>query len=61
MLKTIHPTWFNVILTAALVLVIFTAYKYVFIFFHENNTKFKGLSIKRAANKYENLKRTLNQ
>ena len=59
MLKTIHPSWFNVILTAALVLVIFTAYKYVFIFFHENNTKFKGLSIKTAANKYENLKRTL--
>ena len=59
MSKSTRPIWFNVVLTAALVLVIFTAYKYVLINFHQNITKFKGVSIKTTANRYENLKRTL--
>ena len=60
MSKSTRPIWCNVVLTVALVLVIFTAYKYVFIF-HQNITQFKTMSIKTTTktNRYENLKKTL--
>ena len=44
MSKSTRPIWCNVVLTVALVLVIFTAYKYVFIF-HQNITQLKTMSI----------------
>ena len=60
MSKSTRPIWCNVVLTVALVLVIFTAYKYVFIF-HQNITQFKTMSITTTTktNRYENLKKTL--
>ena len=51
-----RPIWFNVILTVALVLIIFTAYKYVF---HQNITILQDASMKTTTNIYENLKITL--
>ena len=57
MSKATHSIWFNVILKILIVLAIFTVYKYIF---HQNITKFKDFSLKTTANKYENLKITLN-
>ena len=49
-----RPIWFNVILTVVSILIIFTAYKYVF---HQNITILKDAST--TTNIYENLKITL--
>ena len=57
MSKATHSIWFNVILKILIVLAIFTVYKYIF---HQNIEEFKDFSLKTTANKYENLKITLN-